>query len=307
MLYYEEVRHATLFPDLILMVDERKPEWFQNMHEEDEHSLLTAAQQSRRAFCGSAARFTIALTFFPLAELFTSCDSQQQQNKKKIRHPSVQINSTDVITNTRYIGNAFAFPEQMVSASLEPKPGISAYVPGISFLGMIAQDTLSFGYNRVNPRDIILVGMFKQKNGTFRYGYEINGVRGYAKGHALSSHFKYVITFQINEEGRVADPDYPHQRRFGYDFQITNGWDGSIWLKGLKSSATFANQLFVGVMDEGNNVHLPDNKKLQFYISVSGTEQVPGAIYKNEDDTSQVSSQYSDSENDIVLTLTGSS
>ena len=60
-------------------------------------------------------------------------------------------------------------------------------------------------------------------------------------------------------------------------------------------------------MDEGNNVHLPDNKKLQFYISVSGTEQVPDAIYKNEDDTSQVSSQYSDSENDIVLTLTGSS
>ena len=166
---------------------------------------------------------------------------------------------------------------------------------------------MSFGYGRVNPRDIILVGMFKQKNGTFRYGYEINGVRGYAEGHALSSHFKYVITFQINEEGRVADPDYPHQRRFGYDFQITSGWDGSTWLKGLKSSAIFANQLFVGVMDEGNNVRLPDNKKLQFYISVSGAEQVPGAIYKNEDDTSQVSSQYSDSENDIVLTLTGSS
>ena len=306
MLYYEEVRHATLFPDLILMVNERKPEWFQNMHEEDEHSLLTAAQQSRRAFCGSAARFTIALAFFPLAELFTSCDSQQQQNKKKIRHPSVQINSTDIITNTRYIGNAFAFPEQMVSASLEPKPGISAYVPGISFLGMIAQDTMSFGYNRVNPRDIMLVGMFKQKNGTFRYGYEINGVRGYAKGHALSSHFKYVITFQINEEGRVADPDYPHQRRFGYFLQVWSGWDASTRIQGLQSSPIYANQLFVGVMDDSNNVRLPDNKQLQLYIQVSGSEQVPNVIYKNDDETSQVSSQFSDNENRIILTLIGS-
>src|SRR2546423_11001437 len=268
------------------------------MHKRDE-------RQSRRTFCGRAARFTVALALFPLAELFTSCDTQQQ---KKILRPSVQINNTGVITNTRYIGGAFAFPEQMVSASLEPKSDrMPPYEPGISFMGIIAQDISSFGYDLVNPGDIVLVGMFKQKNGTFRYGYEINGVRHYAKGHAQSSHFKYVITFQINEEGRVADPDYPHQRRFGYDFQITNGWDGSIWLKGLKSSATFANQLFVGVMDESNNVHLPDNKKLQFYISVSGTEQVPGAIYKNEDDTSQVSSQYSDSENDIVLTLIGSS
>jgi len=281
-------------------------EWFQNMHEEDERSLLTAAQQSRRAFCGKSARFTVALAFFPLAELFTSCDSQQK--KKNILHPPVQINTTDVITNTRYIGDAFAFPEQMITASLAPKSDrLSAYVPGISFLGIIAQDTMSFGYDRVNPRDIILVGMFKQKNGTFRYGYEINGVRGYVKGHALSSHYKYNVNYQLNEEGPVADPDYPHQRRFGYDFQITNGWDGSTWMKGLKSSATFASQLFVGVMDEGNNVHLPDHKQLKLYISVSGTEQVPSAIYKNEDDTSQVSSQYSDSDNDIVLTLTGSS
>src|SRR5437868_14227515 len=97
---------------MILLAGPLVLEWFQNMHEEDEPSLLTAAQQSRRAFCGSAARLTIALAFFPLAELFTSCDSQQQQNKKKIRHPSVQINSTDVITNTRYIGNAFARSEE---------------------------------------------------------------------------------------------------------------------------------------------------------------------------------------------------
>ena len=275
------------------------------MHEEDdERSLLTAVEQSRRTFCGRAARFTVALAFFPLAELFTSCDTQQQ---KKILRPSVQINNTGVITNTRYIGGAFAFPEQMVSASLAPKSDrIPPYDPGISFMGIIAQDTSSSGYDLVNPGDIVLVGMFKQKNGTFRYGYEINGVRHYAKGHALSLHYKYNINFQLNEEGVVADPDYPHQRRFGYDFQISSGWDGSTWIQGLESSATSANQLFVGVMDEGNNVHLPNNKQLQLYTAVSGTEQVPSVIYKNEDDTSQVSSQYSDSENRIILALTGS-
>ena len=170
------------------------------MHEEDQRSLLTAIKQSRRAFCGSAARFTFALTFFPLAELFISCDAP---NKKKILRPSVQINTTNVITNTRYIGNAFAFPEQMLSASLAPKSDkISAYIPGISFVGIIAQDTLSFGCDRVNPCDIVLVGLFKQKNGTFRYGYEINGVRSYAKGHALGVHYKYNINFQLKEEGQ---------------------------------------------------------------------------------------------------------
>ena len=274
------------------------------MHKEDERSFLTATEQSRRAFCGSAARFTVALALFPLAELFTSCDAQK---KKKILRPSVQINTTNVITNTRYIGNAFAFPEQMLSASLAPKSDkISAYIPGISFVGIIAQDTLSFGCDRVNPCDIVLVGLFKQKNGTFRYEYEINGVRSYAKGHALGVHYKYNINFQLKEEGQVTDPDYPHQRRFGYDFQISSGWDGSTWIQGLESSAVFANQLFVGVMDEGNKVQLPDNKQLQLYIAVSGTEQVPDVIYKNDDDTSQVSSQFSDSENRIILTLTGS-
>ena len=274
------------------------------MHEEDERFFLTAAEQSRRTFCGSAARFTVALMFLPLAGLFTSCDTQE---KKKILRPSVQINTTDVITSTRYIGNTFAFPEQMVSASLAPESDrIPPYAPGISFLGIIAQDTLSFGYGLLNPRDIVLVGMFKQKNGTFRYGYEIDGVRHYAKGHVLSSHYKYNINFQLNDEGLVKDPDYPQQRRFGYDFQISSGWDGSIWIQGLESSATSANQLFVGVMDEGNNVQLPDNKQLQFYIGVSGTEQVPSAVYKNGDDTSLVSSQYSASDNRIVLTLTGS-
>ena len=279
-------------------------EWFQNMHKQDERSLLTAVEQSRRTFCRSAARFTFALAFLPLAELFTSCDTQQ---KKKILHPSVQINSTGIITNTMNIGGAFAFPEQMVSASLAPgSDRMPPYAPGLSFVGIIAQDTLSFGCDLVSPCNIVLVGMFKQKNGTFRYGYEINGVRHYAKGHALSSHFKYNINFQLNEEGVVTDPDYPHQRRFGYDFQISSGWDGSTWIQGLESSAISANQLFVGVIDEGNNVQLPNNKQLQLYTSVSGTEQEPSFIYRNEDDTSQVSSQFNDSENRIILTLMGS-
>jgi hypothetical protein len=60
-------------------------------------------------------------------------------------------------------------------------------------------------------------------------------------------------------------------------------------------------------MDDSNHVHLPDNKQLQLYIGVSGDEQAPDVIYKNEDETSQVSAQYSDSENRIILTLTGSS
>src|SRR5438270_13811534 len=125
-------------------------------------------RQSRRTFCGRAARFTVALAFFPLAELFTSCDTQQQ---KKILRPSVQINNTGVISNTRYIGGAFAFPEQMISAWLAPTSDrISPYEAGISFIGIIAQDTSSAGYDLVNPYDVVLVGLFKQGNGTLRYG-----------------------------------------------------------------------------------------------------------------------------------------
>ena len=59
-------------------------------------------------------------------------------------------------------------------------------------------------------------------------------------------------------------------------------------------------------MDDSNNVRLPDNKQLQLYIQVSGNEQVPNVIYKNDDETSQVSSQFSDNENRIILTLIGS-
>jgi len=60
-------------------------------------------------------------------------------------------------------------------------------------------------------------------------------------------------------------------------------------------------------MDEGNNVRLPDNKQLQLYVGVSGNEQAPDVLYKNDDDTNQVSSQFSSTENRIILTLTGSS
>ena len=262
------------------------------------------AEQSRRAFCGSFARLTAAITFLPLAEFFTSCNSQQE---KSVLRPTVQINNTDVITNTRYIGDAFTLPEQRVSASLVPNLNrLPPYAPGISFLGIIAQDTLSFGCDSIKPCDIVLIGIFRQKNGTFRYGYEINGARYYAGGHVLGSDYKYDIHFYLNEEGLVADPAYPIGRRFGYNFQISRGWDSSTLLQGLQSSPIYANQLFVGAMDEGNNVQLPHNKQLQLRILLSGSEQTPSVIYKNEDDTSQVSSQYSDTESNIILTLSGS-
>ncbi len=264
---------------------------------------ISKSLQSRRTFCGTVARFATVLAFFPLADVFASCDTQQ---KKKILRPSVQINTTEVITNTRYIGDVFAFPEQMISASLEPKLNrIPGYAPGISFLGIIAQDTLTFG-DSLTPRDIAFVGLFKQKNGTFRYGYEINGARHYASGHIQGSDYQYNINFRLYEQGLVTDPNYPHQRRFGYFLQVWSGWDASTRIQGLQSSPIYANQLFVGVMDDSNNVRLPDNKQLQLYIQVSGSEQVPNVIYKNDDETSQVSSQFSDTQNRIILTLIGS-
>src|SRR5437660_13937 len=265
---------------------------------------IVKSTQSRRTFCGSATRFTAALAFFPLADLLASCDTQQ---KKMIVHPPVQINTTSIIPNTRYIGDAFAFPEQMVFASLVPKLNrIPAFAPGISFLGIIAQDTSSFGYNSLNPRDVAFVGLFKQKNGTFRYGFEINGVIHYARGHVQGLDYQYNINFRLNEQGLVTDPDFPHQRRFGYYFQISSGLDASTRIQGLQSAPIFANQLFVGVMDESNNVRLPDNKQLQLNIGTSGSEQMPSILYKNDDDTSQVSSQFSATENRIILTLAGS-
>lgn len=265
---------------------------------------LTTAEQSRRAFCGKLTRFTAALVFSPLAGFLASCDSQQKQ---KISRPAVQINNTDVIPNTRYIGDAFSFPEQMVSAILEPPLNrIPPYAQGISFLGIIAQDTLSTGCSTMKPCDVARVGLFKQNNGTFRYGYEINSVRQYVRGHVPGLDYKYNINFVLNEEGLVKDPDYPHQRRFGYNFQISSGSDASTQLQGVQSAPIFANQIFVGVMDESNNVRLPNNKQLQLYISVSGSELAPSVIYKDNDNTSQVSSQFSESENRIILTLSGS-
>src|SRR5947209_4432821 len=275
------------------------------MHEGDECiPLILCAEPSRRAFCGSMARYSTALVLLPLAESLVSCN---EKPKKRILRPTVQINTTDVITNTRYIGEAFALPEQTVFASLVPPLNrLPLYAPGISFLGIIAQDTLSFGCDRITPCDIIRVGLFRQKNNTFRYGYEMNGVRHYATGHVLNNNYKYNINFQLDQQGLVTDPEHPHERRFGYDFQISSGWDGSTWIKGLQSASVYASQIFVGIMDENNAIQLPDNKQLQFYIAPFGGEQIPDVIYKNEDETSQVSSQFSTSENRIILTLTGS-
>jgi hypothetical protein len=277
------------------------------MHAEDARPLLrkqrlTIVTSSRRAFCGNAARFSAGFAFFPFAEFLTSCN---EQPKKEILRPTVQINDTNIITNTRYIGIAFASPEQAIFATLEPPNRIPLSAQDISFIGIIAQDTLSFGCDSITPCNIARVGLFREQNGTFRYGYEINGVKHYASGHVLSSDYKYTTNLNLVEEGLVADPEYPHQRRFGYNFHISSGWDGSTRLQGLQSSPNYGDQLFVGVMDDNNNVRLPANKQLQLYVGVSGSEQTPGAIYKNSDETSQVSSQYSDSENRIILTLTG--
>jgi hypothetical protein len=261
-------------------------------------------RQTRRTFCRNVVRFSTALSFLSLADLFPSCNAQP---KKRPFRPSVQINGTNIITNTRYMGSAFAFPEQMITAYLQPNMNrIPPYTPGISFLGVIAEDTLSAGCSSLTPCDVALVGIFKQKNGTFRYGYEINGNRQYAKGHLTGSDYKYVMSFRLNEEGLVSDPDFPRQKRYGYDFQISSGWDAATRLHGLQSSSIYANQLFIGVMDDNNDVHLPENKQLQLFIDVSGGEEAPSVIYKNNDDTSQISSQFSEAENRIVLTLVGS-
>ena len=263
-------------------------------------------EPSRRVFYCRVARFTTAIAFLLLAEFFTSCNTQQE---KRVLRPTVQINDTDVITNTRYIGDAFTLPGQMISASLVPDMNRPpSYTQGISFLGIIAQDTLSSGCDSVKPCDILLLGMFRQDNGTFRYGYEINGSRYYAGGHVLASDYKYNIHLYLNEEGLVTDPVYPIGRRlrFGYDFQISRGWDSSVPIQGLDSSPIYANQFFVGGMDEGNNVQLPYKKQLQLRIWPPGEDKIPSVIYKNGDDTSQVSSQYSDAEDCIILTLSGS-
>jgi hypothetical protein len=263
-------------------------------------------EQSRKTSYGSFARFTATIAFLLLAEFFTSCNAQQE---KTVLRPTVQINDIDVITSTRYIGDAFSFTGQAASASLVPDMDrLPPYAPGISFLGIIAQDTLSSGCDRVKPCDVLLLGIFRQKNGTFRYGYEVNGVRHYAGRHVLASDYKYDIHFYLNEEGLVTDPTYPRGRmlRFGYDFQIWRGWDSSIAVGGLESSPTYANQLFVGGMDEGNAVQLPYNKQLQLRIWPPEDDKTPSVIYKNGDDTSQVSSQYSDTEYCINLTLSGS-
>src|SRR6266699_4167551 len=96
----------------------RGPTHFEgNTTDKTSEQHLTAAEQSRRASCGSFARFTAAIAFLLLAEFFTSCNSKQE---KSVLRPTVQINNTNVITNTRYIGDAFTLPEQMVSASLVP-------------------------------------------------------------------------------------------------------------------------------------------------------------------------------------------
>jgi hypothetical protein len=258
---------------------------------------------SRRVFCRRIARFTTGLAFLPLTEVLVSCDSE----KKRVLHPTVQVNGTDVITNTRYIGDVFAFPEHMVVASLMPKfAKVPLELQDVSFVGVIAQNTSTAGSSKLHPSDVALVGLFRDKNGVFRYGYEINGVRSYVEGKIPRSDYQYCMDFSLNMAGLVVDPDYPNEKRYGYELQVSSGPDESIRFRALKSASHYANQLFIGVMDERNNVSLPDGTQLQLQIWPAGGEQAPNIVYRNKDDTSQVSSQYSDSGSTILLTVTGS-
>jgi len=244
---------------------------------------------------------TFALCVLLIAFL-AACGSQ-----KGIVRPTVQVNNTQVITNTMYMGEAFAFPERSISASLLPRSSrIAAGDKGVTFIGIIAQDTTTLGCSLITPCDVVRVGMFRQKDSSFRYGYEINNVINYAKDSQVSSDYRYNIDFYLNEEGPVSDPAYPDQRRFGYEFHVASGIEDAIRIGSLQSSLFYGDQIFIGVMDASNNVGLPTNKSLQLSVWASDGEQAPDVIYTNEDQTSQVSSQYSDADFSITLTLSGS-
>jgi hypothetical protein len=239
---------------------------------------------------------------FLLVAMLAGCGSQ-----KSIVRPTVQVNSTNIITNTMYIGEAFASPEHMVSASLTPKSNrLPANTQSVSFIGIIAQDTQTFGCSTITPCNIVRVGMFREQGGSFRYGYEVNGVKSYAKEPMGSKDYRYNIDFFLNEEGRVNDPSYLNQRRYGYEFHVASGIDNAERIRGLQSALFYGDQIFVGIMDEGNNVALPANKQLLLNVWASNGEEAPDVIYTNEDQTSQVSSQYSNSDYSITLTLSGS-
>ena len=266
--------------------------------------MLIGLRQARWARGESAthARAAAYLACFLLAAFLAGCGSQ-----KSIVRPTVQVNNTNVITNTMYIGEAFASPERMVSASLMPKSNrLPTTTRSVSFIGIIAQDTQTLGCSPITPCDIVRVGMFRQQDGSFRYGYEINGVKSYAKEPMTSKDYRYNIDFFLNEEGQVNDPSYPNQRRYGYEFHVASGIADAERIRGLQSSLFYGDQIFVGVMDDGNNVSLPNNKQLQLSVWASNGEEAPDVIYTNEDQTSQVSSQYSDSDYTIILTLSGS-
>ena len=206
-----------------------------------------------------------------------------------------------------YIGEAFAAPERMVSASLMPKSNrLPANTQNVSFIGIVAQDTRTLGCSAITPCDIVRVGMFRQKDGSFRYGYEVNGVKSYAKEPMGNKDYRFNIDFFLNEEGQVNDPSYPNQRRYGYEFHVASGIDDAQRIHGLQSSLFYGDQIFVGIMDDANNVSLPDNKQLLLNVWASNGEESPDVIYTNEDQTSQVSSQYSYSDYSIILTLNGS-
>lgn len=261
----------------------------------------TVPGQRQRDGSGRSRYATFTLCFLLIAFL-AACGSQ-----KSIVRPTVQVNNTQIITNTMYMGEAFAFPETSISASLLPRSTrLTPSEKGVSFIGIIAQDTTTLGCSQITPCDVVRVGMFRQKNSSFLYGYEINNVISYAKEPLVNSDYRYNIDFFLNEEGPVEDPAYPHQHRFGYEFHVASGIADVDRVNGLQSSLFYGDQIFIGVMDSANNVSLPTNKSMQLSVWASGGEKSPDVIYTNEDQTSQVSSQYSDSDFSITLTLSGS-
>lgn len=268
----------------------------------EERQTTVPGREYRVPHGSRISRYATFTLCFLLIAFLAACGSQ-----KSIVRPTVQVNNTQVITNTMYMGEAFAFPERSISASLLPGSNrLAASDKDISFIGISAQDTTTLGCSLITPCDVVRVGMFRQRDSSFRYGYEINNVISYAKERQVSADYRYNIDFYLNEEGSVDDPSYPHQHRFGYEFHVSSGIADAIRVGGLQSSLFYGDQIFIGVMDAANNVSLPTNKSLQLSIWASGGEQSPDVIYTNEDQTSQVSSQYSDSDFSITLTLSGS-
>src|ERR1051326_2039304 len=102
-----------------------------------ERQTIVLEQARRVCYRSSTRRRASFVACFLLMAFLVGGGSQ-----KSIVRPTGQVNNTQVITNTMYMGEAFAFPERSISASLLPRSNrLAAGDQGISFIGIIAQDT----------------------------------------------------------------------------------------------------------------------------------------------------------------------